>query len=269
MTIVAAAVIMAAVVGLNGVLLWLAVTPSGPSSRFNARLAGQKPRPKQPGGNPMGVDEGETGSAPGRHEPGLDAIIGRVTADLLARSHLMRPGRVPTELARAARPLGVSEVQVYLADLEQQQLVPLVSEEGRIAEVAAALPIDSTLAGRAYQAVTIQTSLAGAAYQLWIPLVDGTERLGVLGLTVAEVGETMLDRYRTLASLAGMLVGAKDDTSDTYPYVQRTREMALQAELVWAFLPPRTFATGQTTVAASLAAGLRGRRRRLRLRAPR
>lgn len=200
----------------------------------------------------MGVDEAEAGSAPGRHEPGLDAIMGRVTADLLARSHLMRPDRVGAELARAARPLGVSEVRLYLADLEQRQLVPLVSEDGRVAEVAAALPIDSTLAGRAYQAVTIQASLAGAAHQLWIPLVDGTERLGVLRLTAADAGQTMLDRYRTLASLAGMLVGAKNDSSDTYPYMQRTREMALQAELVWAFLPPRTFATGQTTVAASL-----------------
>src|SRR5947209_6865642 len=110
----------------------------------------------------------------------------------------MRPGRVPAELARAARPLGVSDVQVYLADLEQRQLVPLESEDGRVAEVAAALPIESTLAGRAYQAVTVQTSLAGAAYQLWIPLVDGTERLGVLGLTVADVSQAMLDRYRTL-----------------------------------------------------------------------
>jgi hypothetical protein len=200
----------------------------------------------------MGVDEGGAGSAPGRHEPGLDAIIGRVTADLLARSHLMRPGRVPAELARAARPLGVSGVRVYLADLEQRQLVPLVPGDGGTAEVAAALPIDSTLAGRAYQAVTVQTSLAGDAYQLWIPLVDGTERLGVLGLIVADVSQAMLDGYRTLASLAGMLVAAKSDTSDTYPYLQRSREMAPQAELVWAFLPPRTFATGQTTVAASL-----------------
>jgi hypothetical protein len=200
----------------------------------------------------MGVDEGGAEIAPGRHEPDLDAITGRVTANLLARSHLMRPGDVAAELARAARPLGVSGAQIYLADLEQRQLVPLVPDDGRAAEGAAALPIDSTLAGRAYQAVTAQTSRAEAAYQLWIPLVDGTERMGVLRFTVADVSQAMMDRYRTLASLAGLLVGAKNDTSDTYPYVQRSREMTLQAELVWAFLPPRTFATGQATVAASL-----------------
>jgi stage II sporulation SpoE-like protein len=199
------------------------------------------------------VDAGGDRSAPGRPgEAGLDAIIGRVTADLLARSHLMRPGGVAAEVARAARPLGVSEAQVYLADLEQRQLVPLAPEDSRPTAASGALPIDGTLAGRAYQTVTIAASRAGDAHQLWIPLVDGTERLGVLGLVVADVSEAMLDRYRTLASLAAILVGAKNSTSDTYPYVQRSREMALQAELVWAFLPPRTFATGQTTVAASL-----------------
>jgi hypothetical protein len=50
------------------------------------------------------------------------------------------------------------------------------------------LPIDSTLAGRAYQTVTVQSvPLRGAdgtgeSYQVWIPLVDGTARLGVLSL---------------------------------------------------------------------------------------
>jgi serine phosphatase RsbU (regulator of sigma subunit) len=182
-------------------------------------------------------------------ELGLDAVVGRVTADLLAQSHLMRPAGVAGEVARAARPLGVSGAQVYLADLQQRHLTPLASGDGRVLEV---LPIDSTLAGRAYQTVTVQSGRAGPASQLWIPLIDGTERLGVLGLTVADTSEAMLARYRTLASLTGMLIKDKSSHSDTYAQVRRSREMALQAELVWAFLPPRTFATPQVLVAASL-----------------
>jgi hypothetical protein len=196
---------------------------------------------------------GGDGKTAGCHaEPGLDAIFGRVTADLIARSHLMRPGDVAAELARAARPLGVSAVQVYLADLQQRQLVPLASQDSRAAEVPGKLPIGGTLAGRAYQTATILSSRAGTGHQLWIPLVDGTERLGILGLSVADASEVMLERYRTLASLTGILIATKNSTSDTYPYLQRSREMSLQAELVWAFLPPRTFATGQVLVAASL-----------------
>ena len=181
--------------------------------------------------------------------PDLDAVAGRVTAELLDRSHLMRPAGVTGALAQAARPLGVSAVQVYLADLQQRRLAPLPATDGGAPD---ALPIDSTLAGRAYQTVTVQSGRAGQAHQLWIPLVDGTERLGVLGLTVAELSEAMLDRYRTLASLAAMIIASKTSYSDTYAQVERSREMALQAELVWALLPPRTFATAGVQVCATL-----------------
>jgi serine phosphatase RsbU (regulator of sigma subunit) len=181
--------------------------------------------------------------------PDLDAITGRVTAELLGRSHLMQPPGVAGALTEAARPLGVSGVQVYLADLQQRHLVPLVPAGGRAPDV---LLIDSTLAGRAYQTITVQSGRAGDLHQLWIPLVDGTERLGVLGLAVADLSEVMLARYRTLASLAGMLVAGKSSSSDTYAQAQRSTEMALQAELVWAFLPPRTFATTRVQVCATL-----------------
>jgi hypothetical protein len=172
-----------------------------------------------------------------------------MAAALLSRSHVMHPGSVAVELTQAARLLGVSAVQVYLADLQQRHLAPLAPGDGRAPEV---LAIDSTLAGRAYQTVTIQSGRAEQAHQLWIPLIDGTERLGVLGLTVADCSEPMLARYRTLASLAGMMIATKYSNSDTYAQVTRTREMALQAELVWAFLPPRTFATSRVLVCASL-----------------
>jgi serine phosphatase RsbU (regulator of sigma subunit) len=181
--------------------------------------------------------------------PDLDAVAGRVMAELLDRSHLMRPVDVAGALAQAARPLGVSAVQVYVADLQQRRLAPLAAAGGRAPDV---LPIDSTLAGRAYQTITVQSGRAGQAHQLWIPLVDGTERLGVLGLVVTDLSEAMLARYRTLASLAGMLMAGKSSHTDIYAQAQRSTEMAPQAELVWAFLPPRTFATPGVQVCATL-----------------
>jgi serine phosphatase RsbU (regulator of sigma subunit) len=48
------------------------------------------------------------------------------------------------------------------------------------------------------------------------------------------------------------MVMAKSSYSDTYARTQRDRKVALQAELIWANLPPRTFATDQVLVAASL-----------------
>lgn len=188
-----------------------------------------------------------------REEGDLDALAGRVIAELLSRSHLMRLAEVSAALTQAALPLGVSAARIYLADLQQRQLALLPAGESQGAD---ALPIGSTLAGRAYQTVTIQLAPVrgadGENYQVWIPLVDGTARLGVLSLTVADVSEAMLGRYRALASLVGLMTEAKASYSDMYAQTQRSREMALQAELIWAFLPPRTFATDRVLVSVSL-----------------
>jgi serine phosphatase RsbU (regulator of sigma subunit) len=92
--------------------------------------------------------------------------------------------------------------------------------------------------------------------RLWIPLVDGVERLGVLELCLAaddaKSSEATPDRCRILASLVGLLIASKGDYSDTYTEIQRSRTMALQAEMVWAFMAPRTFATGQVMFASAL-----------------
>ena len=179
-----------------------------------------------------------------------DVVAARVLADLLAQAHLMAPSALNAVLAERARPLGV---RIYLADLQQRHLHLLLGDG---AHSPASLSIDSTLAGRAFQTVTIHRAsaeaAAGSLVQLWVPLVDGTERLGVLELVVEDAGEAMLGRYRTLASLAGLLIASKSVYSDTYARVRRTREVALQAEMVWGFMAPATFATEQVIVSAVL-----------------
>ena len=191
---------------------------------------------------------------PRREEGELDAVADWVVAELLSRSHLLRLAEVSDALTQAALPLGVSAASIYLADLQERQLALVPTVGG--SQGTDTLSIGSTLAGRAYQTVTIQSAPArtvdGENYQVWIPLVDGTARLGVLRLTVADVSEAMLDRYRALASLVGLIIEAKASYSDVYAQTQRSREMALQAELIWAFLPPRTLATDRVLVSVSL-----------------
>jgi hypothetical protein len=184
--------------------------------------------------------------------PGGDAAdrADHALADLLQQSHLLRPDAIEEVFAAAVRPLGIAEVRVYLADLQQRQLEPLPAPDGRNTD---SLAIDSTLAGYAFRTVTIQHVSAGSGgYRVWVPLVDGTERLGVLSLLASDIGEAMLDRCRALASLAGLMIVAKSGYSDTYARVRRSGKMAVQAELIWGFLVPRTFATDRVLVAATL-----------------
>ncbi len=184
--------------------------------------------------------------------PDPAATAERVLAELLSQSHLLRPDAIEEVFARTAGPLGIREVRVYLADLEQQGLESLPSRDGGGSE---RLAIDSTMAGYAYRTATVQHLPAGDGrdgYRVLVPLVDGTERLGVLSLLVGEAGEAMLARCRTLASLAALIIVAKSPYSDTFAYARRTEKMALQAELIWSFLAPRTFATDRVLVAATI-----------------
>lgn len=181
----------------------------------------------------------------------LDAVAGQVMARMLIRSHLLAPDDLASMLAEEGRPLGISAVRLYLADLQQSRLRAMPGGSTPSPEV---LSIDATVAGRAYQTLTVECVPADGAGQqhVWIPLVDGTERLGVLELLTPDADAGMLDRYRALAALAGMMIVSNTSYSDTYAQTQRSREMALQGELVWAFLAPRTFATEQVLVAATL-----------------
>src|SRR3954464_10957990 len=113
-------------------------------------------------------------------EPTDDSLTGRILADLLQRSHLMMPADLSAHLADAARPLGVSGVRLYLADVQVQHLRAMPDSSGR---TPPPLPIDSTLAGRAFQSITVQRSgneESTGETRLLIPILDGTERLGVM-----------------------------------------------------------------------------------------
>jgi len=201
---------------------------------------------------------------------------------LLSQSHLLRPDDVIAALAAVARSLGLSDPCVFLADMQQRHLMPLPDRQGQADQGQAdqgqadqgqagaePLPIETTTAGLAYRTVTVRHVPATRASQddqddqddqdgesgphrIWVPLADGADLLGVLGLTAGDAGQDTLDRCRALASLAGLMVAGKARYSDTYVRAQRSRKMSLQAEMIWALLPPRAFATEHVLLSAFL-----------------
>jgi hypothetical protein len=102
--------------------------------------------------------------------------------ELLTAAHLLAPHQLPDLLAEHGRRLGVDGATTYLADLQQDALLPFLGPHGAgLHESIGPLPIDTTLAGRAYQHVQVLTQdLPGGQLRIWLPLLDGSERLGVL-----------------------------------------------------------------------------------------
>ena len=171
---------------------------------------------------------------------------------LLDRVHLATPGQVPDVVSVAAAELGWT-TEMYLVDYEQRHLVPFTAT--RTGGGADRLSIEGTLAGRAFKLV--QPVVAhGDGSAVWLPLVDGTHRLGVLRVTVAD-GTDLVDRsveaaYRLLAHLAGHLVAAKSPYGDALSRVSRTRERTVPSELLWDLLPPLTFGCEGLVISAIL-----------------
>ncbi|MCF3963333.1 PP2C family protein-serine/threonine phosphatase [Streptomyces fuscigenes] len=173
----------------------------------------------------------------------------RLLDEMLAAAHQAAPMDLPVLVGQLAGIVGVDRLDVYLVDLQQRYLVPLAPP----VTGPPALDIDSTTAGRAYRTLglVIDETLADHL-AAWLPLVDGAERLGVLGVSAVRVDTEVLRRCRIVASLLSMVITSKRAYSDSFARHTRLQPMRLPAELLRAFLPPRTIANRHATSTAVL-----------------
>jgi hypothetical protein len=110
----------------------------------------------------------------------------RAVDALLEDAHLAAPDQIAALVTRHAAALGADDALVYLVDLQQRVLVPFFDSGGPgVGRTVEPLGVDATLPGRAFQHVEVLTQdAADGRIRVWLPLLDGVERLGVLGMTV-------------------------------------------------------------------------------------
>ena len=183
----------------------------------------------------------------------------RAMSSLLRRSHLAAQHHLPAIIASAAGELGAREATAFLVDLQQTYLIPFVASPAS-SVTAESLSVQSTVAGRAYQhgEVLVQAGDTVGAARLWTPLLDGTERLGVLmmvldGTAVDEaVSGGLREAIERFAGLVAEILTSKSAYGDEIVRLRRRAQMGLAAELQWSLLPPLTFACRDVTVAGAL-----------------
>jgi len=120
-----------------------------------------------------------------------------VLAEIINGAHTTAPHELAELVDRALRPADLT-AEIYLVDLAQEVLCPLRPVAGK------PLTVDGTLAGRAYRLTEIAQVRGDQATLLWVPLVDGTARLGVLRIEVPgriEPDEELRQCYWLLAGL--------------------------------------------------------------------
>lgn len=209
-------------------------------------------------------EAGERDDAGQRDDTGLEEPTDRSvgaspTANLIRAAQLAAPHELPLLIEEHAPAFGGRSAVSYLADLQQTVLVPFLGPEGPgTAEHVAPLPIATTLAGRAFahMQVLMQRGQSDERATLWVPVLDGAERLGVLAVELDSGGDdlddTQADLFRAFAAVLAQLVMTKRMYGDTMVRLQRRAQMGLAAEMQWSLLPPLTFASRDVTVAATI-----------------
>ncbi|MEE1940209.1 PP2C family protein-serine/threonine phosphatase [Streptomyces sp. TRM 70361] len=179
-------------------------------------------------------------------------------AGLLSASHLLPLELLPDAVAEYAAPAGLTDIRIYLTDLQQyvlRLLPPGRREAGAgAADGDAELRIEGTVPGRAFQhGRTLPAAGAGPeGYRWWVPVLDGTEHLGVMHIATTGDDERVHDDMNQLATLTALLLTSKSGHSDSHARLVRTRPMGVAAEMQWQLMPPLTYADGRVVIGAAL-----------------
>jgi serine phosphatase RsbU (regulator of sigma subunit) len=159
--------------------------------------------------------------------------------------------QLPDLVAALAPVLDATAVVVYVVDYTQARLVPLPALGGPGRD---AVSVDGSVAGRAFATEQTQEH-TGAQGRLWVPLVHGCDRIGVLEVQMAGSDPAtahIRDDSEQIAAAVTQLLISRRPYSDLLERVRRREPMQLAAEIMWALLPPLSFATDQVLVAGVL-----------------
>ncbi|MEV6303201.1 PP2C family protein-serine/threonine phosphatase [Actinoplanes sp. NPDC051861] len=162
---------------------------------------------------------------------------------LMDLRHRGRAEDLPAVLTSAAPLLAAETITVLLVDYGQVALHPLRGSG------AATVVVEGSPAGRAFTTAEHQW-LDGF---LWLPLLHGAERLGVLEFRLKDHpdGADLRD-LEVIAALVAELIASRRFYGDAVEHTRRRLPMQLAAEIIWNQLPPLTFAVDGTMVTAVL-----------------
>jgi serine phosphatase RsbU (regulator of sigma subunit) len=100
-------------------------------------------------------------------------------------------------------------------------------------------PVPDSPAGRAFAERSLISASTDDGTRVWVPIVEGSEYTGVLGLTLGG-GLDDQDRRRCeeLGLLAGAAISLAAQSTDLFALVRHRKSMSLPASLQWDLLPP-------------------------------
>ncbi|MEU0392662.1 PP2C family protein-serine/threonine phosphatase [Streptomyces sp. NPDC006208] len=173
----------------------------------------------------------------------------RLLGVLLDRAHEMPPQLIAPLIAEEVARVGGRDISVLLQDYAQLLLVPL---PGRGLTVSDPEPIGDSHAGAAFlYATTVEVPRADGV-RMYLPLLDGSDQVGVLAVTLGTVDDDDRRLLRRLAGLIADMLVTKHSYTDQFFLARRREPMSVAAEIQWALLPPLAMSVPQVAVAGIL-----------------
>ncbi|MFD4136817.1 PP2C family protein-serine/threonine phosphatase [Streptomyces goshikiensis] len=160
------------------------------------------------------------------------------------------PQLIAPLIAEEVAGIGGRDVSILLQDYAQELLVPL---PGRKLHVSQPQPVIDSSAGRAFlRGEVVEVPLARGGFRMYLPLLDGSDTVGVMVLTLDDVGGDDRRLLRRLAGLVANLLVTKNAYTDQFFLARRREPMSVSAEIQWGLLPPLTMTVPQVAVAGML-----------------
>jgi hypothetical protein len=173
----------------------------------------------------------------------------RLLGLLLDRAHQMPPQLLAPLVAEELARIGGRDVSILLQDYSQEMLVPL---SGRRLEVGKPELIDGTPAGQAFIHAMVVEQTVSSGVRMFLPLLDGSDEIGVMAITLDDVDDDDRRLLRRLAGLVAELLVTKNSYTDRFFQARRRASMSVAAEIQWSLLPPTTMVTPQVALAGIL-----------------
>ena len=170
----------------------------------------------------------------------------------ILRSNLVaQPDSVPATIESLGGDIGASDVVVYLVDFGQEFLEPLGNYSAHN-ELPKSEKVASTMAGRAFLTQEVVTAERPDGIRMWAPICEGSDRTGVLALTLPSDDARRVSAGADLGMIAGYLIAINARVSDVFNLHRRRQAMTLAASMQWDLLPPIVFRSPPVTLAGLL-----------------
>ncbi|MFB7651558.1 MULTISPECIES: PP2C family protein-serine/threonine phosphatase [unclassified Streptomyces] len=173
----------------------------------------------------------------------------RLLGVLLDRAHEMPPQLIAPLIAEEVATIGGRDVSILLQDYEQLLLVPL---PGKRLAVGDPEPMDDSPAGEAFLSARTVEVPQEQGVRMYLPLLDGSDQVGVMVVTLDDVDEDDRRLLRRLAGLVADMIVTKDAYTDQFFVARRRAIMDVAAEIQWSLLPPLSMIVPQVEVAGIL-----------------